>query len=491
MYDFEALIGELLQNRPELSRDEVMRRIEDKKRTVGAGYLTDQGALFLVAGELGVSLRKEDASSDMTIKDLYIGANDVTVVARVLALYPVATYNKKDGGTGKYRRVVLFDGKNSARLTVWEEGIEQTGKLGLGVDSLVRVANAYVKQGLDGKPNLNLGKRGRIELLTDEKIAAKVPSLSTVTEKLPSLTKEEPFVAIEAVVSSEPRYSEFVRSDGSPGSLFQFGVARDGGKETRVVIWSPEAQPELKPGQKIRVTNVRSRRSNSGGFEIHGDAGSVISMGPPPERIELRVAATSSSSSAKVVLGVGKDRRVKFIELGKDVDEPVQGDVVGVTPDQTTEASGGQRRGRADHGRSHSLVPWERRRRPSEGRHHGEKGGAGRRGRYWREQARCMERFGWEGLRDPARRTASRRRRRLQVHEVGRMGPATFEFQRDRETARPQLGLSAPEGLVFVDEHYHKPDDEQRYQSGADETVVALHCKEGEVQSRAGETGIS
>jgi replication factor A1 len=337
MYDFEALIGELLQNRPELNREEVMRRVEDKKRTVGAGYLTDQGALFLVAGELGVSLRKEDAFSDLTIKDLYIGANDVTVVARVLALYPVATYNKKDGGTGKYRRVVLFDGKNSTRLTVWEEGIEQAGKLGLGVDSLVRVANAYVKQGLDGKPNLNLGKRGRIELLTDENIAEKVPSLSTVTQKLPNLTKEEPFVAIEGVVSSDPRYSEFVRSDGSPGSLFQFGVARDGGKETRVVIWSPEAQPELKPGQKIRITNVRSRRSNSGDFEIHGDAGSVISMGPPPERIELRVAATSSSASAKVVLGVGKDRRVKFVELGKGVNEPVQGDVVGVTPDQTTD----------------------------------------------------------------------------------------------------------------------------------------------------------
>src|ERR1700740_3794044 len=126
MYDFDALVTEVLRNKPEISRGSLMELVQEKKRTVGAGYLTDQGALFLVAGELGVSLRKEDASSDMTIKDLYIGANDVTVVARVLALYPVATYNKKDGGTGKYRRVVLFDGKNSARLTVWEEGIEQT-----------------------------------------------------------------------------------------------------------------------------------------------------------------------------------------------------------------------------------------------------------------------------------------------------------------------------------------------------------------------------
>ncbi len=337
MYDFETLIGELLQQKPELSRDEVLRRVEEKKRTVGAGYLTDQGALFLVAGELGVSLRKGDASSDMTIKDLYIGANDVTVVARVLAVYPEATYNRKDGGKGKYQRITLFDGRSSVRLTVWEEGLEQVAKLGLQADTTVRVANAYVKQGLDGKPNLNLGKRGRIEVLVDEKTASKLPSISAVAQKLPSLTKEEQFVALECVVNSEPRYSEFVRSDGSGGSLFQFGARGGGGKETRIVIWSPSARPELRPGQTVRITNVRARRSNSGDFEVHGDAGSAIVMGPAASRSVLRVAATSSSQSAKVILGVGKDRKVKFVELGKGVKEPSQNDVIGVTPDETTE----------------------------------------------------------------------------------------------------------------------------------------------------------
>ena len=183
MYDFDALVGELLASRPELTREELTKKIEEKKKTVGAGYLTDQGALFLVAGELGVSLRKDDASSDMRIGDLYIGANDVTVVARVLAVYPVATYNKKDGGQGRYQRLTLFDGKSTVRLTVWEEGLEQVEKAGVKADSPVRVANAYVKQGLDGKAQLNLGKRGRLEAVTDEKAAAKLPSMTTLVQK--------------------------------------------------------------------------------------------------------------------------------------------------------------------------------------------------------------------------------------------------------------------------------------------------------------------
>lgn len=337
MYDFQSLLDELLQQRPEISREEVMRKVDEKKRNIGAGYLTDQGALFLVAGELGVSLVKDNTVSDMMIKDLYIGANDVTVTARILGVYPEATFNRKDGGKGKYRRITLFDGSDSVRLTVWEEGIGQLQNLKLEVDSPVRVANAYVKQGLDGKPNLNLGKRGRIEVLADQEFVSKLPSISTLVQKMPNLSKEEQFVAIEGAVSSEPRYSEFVRSDGSEGSLFQFGVAQGGGKETRVVIWSPAAQPELKIGQKVNIVNVRAKRSNRGDFEVHGDAGSTILVGKQIAMLELRIAALSSTQSTKIALGLGKDRKIKIIEMAQGVKEPALGDLVGIVPDEVTE----------------------------------------------------------------------------------------------------------------------------------------------------------
>lgn len=338
MYDFEALAGELLQSRPELNREELMKRIEQKKQTIGAGYLTDQGALFLVAGELGVSLRKAESSSDMSIKDLYIGTNDITVVARVLAVYPVSTYNKKDGGTGKYRRLVLFDDHSSARLTVWDEMAEEIVKLGVAVDVPVRIVNGYVKQGLDGKPNLNLGKRGRVEVVADERVVAKLVPMSAVTEKLTPISQEKQFMAVECVVSSEPRYSEFVRSDGSPGSLFQFGVTGDGGKtETRVVIWSPSARPELKKGQKILLTNAKTRKSPNGEYELHGDAGSAILPAQKAPPVELRVAAVGASSSGTVLLAVDKSGKVWAVEKEREEREPTVGEAVAVAPDSESD----------------------------------------------------------------------------------------------------------------------------------------------------------
>ncbi|QQG48295.1 MAG: hypothetical protein HY247_05965 [archaeon] len=332
MYDFDSLVGDLLSQRPELSREELSRRIEEKKKTVGAGYLTDQGALFLVAGEMGISLRKDETGADLRIKDLYIGANDVTVVARVLAVYPISSFNKKEGGEGKYKRLVLFDGSQTARMTIWEEGIEEVEKLNLQTDMPVRVMSGYVKQGLDGKPNLNLGKRGKVEVVEDQKVLARIPELSSSMEKTPKLDKEEHFVALQFVVSSEPRYSEFTRADGSGGSLFQFGV--EGGRgEVRVVVWSPSARPELKRGDRVVVTNVRARRSSSGEYEVHGDAGSAIIIGQKAERMKLRVAAATSGTSRQL-LCLDAGGKVTVVELGEKARSAAMGDVVALAPDR-------------------------------------------------------------------------------------------------------------------------------------------------------------
>ena len=320
-----------MRARPELTREQLLLKIEGKKKTVGAGFLTDQGALFLVAGEMGVPLNN-DASSELRIGDLYVGANDVTVLSRVLAVYPVASYGKKDGSQGRYRRFVLFDGRETIRFTVWEDKLEEVDGLGLSPDCAVRVIGGYVKQGLDGKPNLNLGRAGRIEPVRDEG-AKSLASLAMAAEKLGPISEERQFVAVELVVTAEPRYSEFVRSDGSKGSLLQFGASAGGDNaKTRVVIWNPSTKASLVRGQKVVITNTRSKRSQSGSFELHGDAGSAVTVGQSGPKVELRVAAVKSDGERNIVFAIGKDKRVVVIEMGTTL-VPMRGDLVAVSPE--------------------------------------------------------------------------------------------------------------------------------------------------------------
>jgi len=342
MYDFEALVTEVLQSKPEITRDNLMELVREKKRTVGSGYLTDQGALFLIAGELGVKLQHL-ITSDLTLKDLHVGANDITVVARVLAIYPVAEFKRKDGsGVGKYRRVNLFDRNGVGRLTIWEDNEEAMKLSGIAVDVPVRVVSAYVKQGLDGKPNLNLGKRGRIEVIADASIVSKLASLSTLSKKVDEVAAGEMAFAVEGQATTDSRRSTFVRrDDGSNGSLTQFELKGPGDKTTRVVIWDGVDLPEVKSRSVVRVTNLRQKSGRQGEAELHGDSATVIQMLGGSETVaaprqvkvadvtkhavsgnfDLEVMALSKGNVREVNLRDGSTAKKGEVILGDDTGE--------------------------------------------------------------------------------------------------------------------------------------------------------------------------
>ncbi|MDA4136384.1 MAG: hypothetical protein OK449_05225 [Thaumarchaeota archaeon] len=347
MYDFEALVTEVLRNRPEISRESLMERVQEKKRTVGSGYLTDQGALFLIAGELGVKLQHM-ITADLTLKDLHIGANDITVVARVLAIYPVSEFKRKDGsGVGRYRRVNLFDRNGVGRLTIWEDNEEAMKLSGIAVDAPVRVVSAYVKQGLDGKPNLNLGKRGRIEVITDASIVSKLAPLPSLSKKVDEVQAGEMVFAVEGLAATDSRRSTFVRrDDGSNGSLTQFEFRGPGDKTTRVVVWDGVDLPEVRSGSGVRVTNLRQKTGRQGEPELHGDSATVIQMtgGDQPKdaevarpahlvkvadvakhvasgNVDLEVMALSKGSVREVNLKDGSTAKKGEVVLGDDTGE--------------------------------------------------------------------------------------------------------------------------------------------------------------------------
>ncbi len=350
MLDFEGLIAEVLRSRPDIDRDSLMQQIQEKKRTVGSGYLTDQGALFLVAGELGVKLQHM-VSSDLTLKDLHVGANDTTVIARILAIYPVAEFKKKDGsGVGHYRRVNLFDANGIARLTIWEDNEEAIKLSGMTVDMPVRIVSAYVKQGLDGKPALNLGKRGRIELITDSAISSKMVSLSSLAKNPDDIEDGEIVLAVDGLVVMETRRSTFVRrDDGSQGSLTQFELKGPRDKTTRVVVWDAVDLPDVKPGAKIRVTNLRQKKGRQDQAELHGDSATVIhtiegatEQKPrlvkiaevekhPSGSVDLEVMALSKGSVREVNLKDGSLAKKGEVVFGDDT-----GEITAVAWDETS-----------------------------------------------------------------------------------------------------------------------------------------------------------
>ena len=144
MSKFEELLSKLLDSVPELSRSIIEEKIKEKKDKIGAGYLTDEGALFLVASDLGISL-EESQKTEIELKDIYVGAKEVTVESRVMNISPTKQFTKKDGTPFLLRTMTVYDSDSRVSVKLWDEKANLPGIENLKPGDLVRIIKAYVK----------------------------------------------------------------------------------------------------------------------------------------------------------------------------------------------------------------------------------------------------------------------------------------------------------------------------------------------------------
>ena len=118
------MIEIILEEKQDLDFDKIKELIDEKKSNVGAGYLTDQGALFLIAADLGVSLEKSP-KSEYSVKDIFIGARDITILGRLITINPIRTFLKRDSDQESRNRVLtIYDRDASTRIKLWDDLVD-------------------------------------------------------------------------------------------------------------------------------------------------------------------------------------------------------------------------------------------------------------------------------------------------------------------------------------------------------------------------------
>ncbi|MGA6991622.1 MAG: hypothetical protein WBX81_14480 [Nitrososphaeraceae archaeon] len=309
--DFKAMVEILLERKPEISAEEIKNLVDEKKRKIGAGYLTDQGALFLVAADLGISLERNQ-SSLQKLKDLYVGARDISVVGRVMSIYPTRTFMRRDNSEELHNRTItIVDGDSAIRLKLWEKRVEFPEESGLRPGDLIKLTKCYVKSGLDGKPVLNVGDMSTIEVIKEESID--IPSLDHFARDLSDISSQTDNVVILGKISSSPRMVEYKNIRGQDSKALQLNVSNEEGTKTlRTIIWNIDESrlPKiLTVGSNIRLVGVRIKPGNTqygnSEFEIHGDEGTSFDVSNPeadPEVLALKI------------ISVGKDLGTGYLE---------------------------------------------------------------------------------------------------------------------------------------------------------------------------------
>ncbi len=319
------MIELLLEQKPDINLEQIKELIEEKKRKIGAGYLTDQGALFLVAADLGVSFDNVQRTK-RGIKDLYIGARDLDLTVRLLSSYPIRVFTKKDTNASiENRTISVYDAGGSIKVRLWDNLTHVIEENGLKPGDLMQINNCYVKSALNGKPIINIGEGGNI--YPSEGNDASIPDLDNITSNVDSIRTEKENAVISGLISSIPRIIEFSDSRGERKKSLQTMLSNESGdRKLRVALWNvdEDSLPRIfQVNSPIRIIGARVKEGNlqygNGDFEIHGDEGTIIELRDKPQDYEvhsIRIISEARSDSGGVnYVGIDKNKNIMYVNL--------------------------------------------------------------------------------------------------------------------------------------------------------------------------------
>ena len=311
MSNFEELLSKLLEAAPELSRSVIEDRIAEKKDKIGSGYLTDQGALFLVASDLGISL-EQSQRIEIELKDLFVGAKEVTVESRILNMSPTKQFTKKDGTPFLLRTMTVYDSNSTVSVKLWDEKANLPGIEELKPGDLVKIIKAYVKSDLTGAPTINIGSGSTIEPV---KTDSSIPTLDSITVDVGTAKEDQKDLVISGTINGAINLMEFTNSRGQPSKALKFRIKGQNGNNLNVVLWGKDESilPRMiATNAKVRLLGVKTKSGNLG-LEIHGNDATVVEIegnkdvGPVIIRI---ISVDDTGSGEKIVLGMDKSKNL-------------------------------------------------------------------------------------------------------------------------------------------------------------------------------------
>ena len=336
MSEFEELLEKIREQKPELTKQDIDDRIKQKKEKIGTGYLTDHGALFLIASDLGISL-KQTLKTEMSLKDIYIGAKDVSIESRVLNISPTKQFSRKDGSPFLLRTMTVYDNDSAVSVKLWDEKANLPGIEELKPGDLIKIIKAYVKSDLDGSPTINVGSGSNIEPTKKE---SKIRAVDELTIDVSEVKENQTNLVVAGKIDGNITTLEFTNRRGEPGKGLKIRLKGKDDTTKGVVVWGKDESflPKVIPqNAKVRLLGVRTKVGNQG-LEIHGNEATLVEIegGKESEPVIVRIATMKRNDGGKTVaMGIDNNKNIVYLSDSSNLLDPFAvGDVIECMPSQ-------------------------------------------------------------------------------------------------------------------------------------------------------------
>lgn len=279
------IIGQITTKCPWISRDQVLTRLEKEKKKTG-GLISDEALLKMIAAEFGCeSAKNEMDMPSLLVKDLFPGLNDVTVAGRILAVFPLRTF---DGAKkGKLAALLIGDKSGVLRVVLWNEKTALLETKEIEVGRLVSFSHAYTREYAGDKVELHVSEKSEVKGIPEDSQNSEYPEIRRFMIKigqLPSIRGDKRAIFAGTVKRVYPA-STFERKDSTQGKVMRF-IMEDSTGTISVVVWNEKAdefENFLKIDDRLQVVNGKIKKGLGGEMEINIDADTYLGLIPESE----------------------------------------------------------------------------------------------------------------------------------------------------------------------------------------------------------------
>jgi hypothetical protein len=225
------ILDYILEKRKDLTKDKLMELIQEKKQQIGAGYLTDLGALYLILNDLGIKL------------DEYLKLSEITGEKKGINLIGyLLSYKKYEKRTVFY----LYDEALMRGIYWGEEDVFKNFPVG----SRLIFKNAFVKKGKNDQLEIHLNSQSSINT-TNEVLKL---------EELISRSSNAKNFIIRGIIEGPIKNVSYKRKDGTEGSGTSFFIRNT--LKYRSVLWDNEIP--IEEGMTITAAPAFVKKSEYG-----------------------------------------------------------------------------------------------------------------------------------------------------------------------------------------------------------------------------------
>ncbi len=265
-----------------LARKEIQDLVEEKKNEL-KGLISDEGALFIIAKELGVDVKNEDKAFlkdiELKISDISQNMKNIMLFGRIKDINNVNNFKKKDGSDGYVGSFLLHDKSGDIRIVLWDEQVNIFTDPDFKYNELVKIINGNANKGKYGGIEIHIGRFGKVVLSPDDVDYKNYPKIETELISIKNINLNLQTVSIEGKVIQIFPLKEFTRKNGELGRVRSLSLLDSTGS-VRIAFWNDDTNKldGIEEGNIISVTNLRPKLStyDSKTIDLNGNKSSKV-----------------------------------------------------------------------------------------------------------------------------------------------------------------------------------------------------------------------